>query len=149
VSDEPVIVGPGEGAQHRTPYGDTMSWKAGNAETGGGYSLHERVAPPGARSTPHVHHELAEAFYVLEGEFEFVVGGCTVAGLPGTFVLAPKGVRHAWSVRGDSSARALVLFSPAAPRAYFDGVDELTRNAGAGGPDVARLIELGREHGFD
>jgi mannose-6-phosphate isomerase-like protein (cupin superfamily) len=148
MSDEAIIVGPGEGAQHRTPFGDTMSWKAGEDATYGGYSLHERVAPPGARSTPHVHHELAEAFYVLEGEFEFVVGGRTVTGTAGTFVLAPKGVTHAWTVRGDAPARALVLFTPSAHRAYFDGVDEIVRGAGPGGPDAARLMELAREHGF-
>jgi mannose-6-phosphate isomerase-like protein (cupin superfamily) len=145
---EPIIVPRGEGTPHRTPFGDTVTWKAGEGETDGGYSLHERAAPPGARSTSHVHHELAEAFYVLEGEFEFVVGGRTVAATPGTFVLAPKGVEHAWKVRGESIARALVLFTPSAPRTYFDAVDELVRNAGAEGADARRLLELAREHGF-
>jgi hypothetical protein len=42
----------------------------------------------------------------------------------------------------------LAIFTPPAHRAYFDGVDEIVRGAGAGGPDVARLLELAREHGF-
>ncbi len=92
--DDPIILRPGEGPVHRTPFGDTLVWKVGEAATGGQFSIHERIAPPGARSTPHKHHELVEAFYVLDGECEFVIGDRTVHGSTGTFVLAPKATLH-------------------------------------------------------
>ena len=116
----PIIRTPGEGQVHRTPFGDTLAWKAGEADTNGHFSVHERLAPPGSRSTPHVHHELVEAFYMLHGECEFVIGERTVRGGAGTFVLAPKATLHGWAVVGETPARMLVLFAPSAQLAFFD-----------------------------
>lgn len=146
--DGAIVLGPGEGTEHLSPVGDTLVWKTGEEDTGGAYSLHERSAPPGTRSVPHVHHDLVEAFYVLEGAFDFTIGGRAVSGAPGTFVLVPRGVAHGWIVRGDAPARALVLFTPSAHRAFFEGLAELARDAGPKGPDPQGVLELSREHGW-
>lgn len=139
-ADEPIALFPGEGPVHGTPYGDSLVWKAGEAATDGHWSLHERTAPPGARSTPHTHHELVEAFYVLEGDFEFVLGERTFAAGAGTFVLAPKGTRHGWSVGGDTAARMLVFFGPTAQFAFFEEQQALLE-AGAGPAALRTLAE--------
>jgi quercetin dioxygenase-like cupin family protein len=136
--DQPVIRAPGEGPMHRTPYGDTLVWKAGEADTDGGFSLHERAAPPGARSTPHKHHELVEAFYMLEGECEFIIGDRTRRGGAGTFVLAPKATLHGWSVIGDTAAKMLVFFAPSAQLAFFEEQQALLQSGG----DAAAMREL-------
>jgi quercetin dioxygenase-like cupin family protein len=47
--------------------------KVPSRRTGGAYSLFEVATPPGS-GPPHVQHREAEAFYVLEGEFEFLNG---------------------------------------------------------------------------
>lgn len=73
------------------------------------------VAPPGSASTPHVHQELSEAFYVMEGELEFKHGDSWIVGGPGTFVPAPQGVQHAWRNVSSADARFLVVFSPGVP----------------------------------
>jgi quercetin dioxygenase-like cupin family protein len=100
--------------RYRTPFGDTMSWITGGDDTGGSYSLHERIAPTGARSTPHIHTRLTEAFYVLDGEFEFEIDGERIEGAPGVFIQASPGVTHAWHVVGGREAKALVMFRPSA-----------------------------------
>lgn len=134
---------PGAGASHRTPYGDELVWKAGEDATGGQFSIHERVAPRGARSTPHAHRQLVEAFYVLDGTCEFVIGDEIVAGKPGTFVLAPRGTLHGWTVTGDGPARMLVFFTPSVKRAFFDRQEELLRSEADAGAFRALAEEFG------
>jgi len=143
---QPVIVRPGDGASYRTPYGDVLAWIAGGSDTNGGFSLHERTAPPGSRSTPHAHHRLVEAFCVLEGKLQFAVGGERVAAVSGTFVLAPKGVQHAWHNATDRPARALVFFSPPAERGYFEEMHAIMERPGA--PDVDALQALNATYGW-
>ena len=43
--------------------------KADQGETGGVVSVLEATEPPGFGPPIHVHHDCAEAFYVLEGEY--------------------------------------------------------------------------------
>ena len=133
---------------YRTPFGDTMWWRAGAGETDGAYSLHERIAPPESASFPHVHSRMSEAFYVLSGRFSFTIGEREVDAPAGAYVIAPPGVRHAWRVVGDDEARALVIFAPAVTRAYFEELDALMA-AGGGRPDPEALAELSRKHGWD
>lgn len=131
---------------YRTAFGDTMSWIIGDAETNGAYSIHHRVAPPGARSSAHVHSRLTEAFYVLSGDFEFVVGGETIAGKPGVFAQATPGVEHAWRVVGEDPGLALVIFTPSARKAFFEELDTLV----AAGPpvDTKALLALSEKYGW-
>ena len=136
----------GAGRWHATPYGDTLRWITGEEETGGAYSMHERIAPPGSRSTPHSHSKLIESFYVLEGEFAFEIGGEPRDGSPGSFVSAVLGIEHAWRVLGDVPARALVLFAPSVKLAYFEELDGLVRSAPGGHPDGAQLLDLMRRY---
>ena len=65
---EPYALGPGEG--RFIDLGDLgMTVKAGEAETGGVVSVLEAEEPPGFGPPIHVHHDCAEAFYVLDGEY--------------------------------------------------------------------------------
>jgi mannose-6-phosphate isomerase-like protein (cupin superfamily) len=46
-----------------------MSVKASAEETDGAFALLEAQEPPGFGPPLHIHHDAAEAFYVLEGEY--------------------------------------------------------------------------------
>ncbi len=124
-----------------------MTWVAGEDATNGAYSLHERTAPPGARSTPHIHHQLAESFYVVEGAFTFIVAGETIEATAGTFVTARPGDEHSWRVTGDAVARALVIFAPSVKRAYFEELDAIIRQSD-GQPNPKSLLELAERYGW-
>ncbi|MDQ3927252.1 MAG: cupin domain-containing protein, partial [Actinomycetota bacterium] len=78
---EGIILGPGEG---RTIGGITL--KATAEETGGSIGVLEATSPPGAGPPRHVHYGCDELFYVLEGQFLFLVGERQVSAPPGTFV---------------------------------------------------------------
>jgi mannose-6-phosphate isomerase-like protein (cupin superfamily) len=77
--------------------------------------LTEAVYAPGARGPdPHVHHDHADSFFVLEGELEWRVGPRLEArpGPAGTFVSVPPDVLHTFHNPGPADARFLNLHAP-------------------------------------
>jgi quercetin dioxygenase-like cupin family protein len=131
--------------RYRTPFGDTVAWITGGDATEGAYCVLDRDAPPGARSPGHIHHAAAEAFYVIEGTFEFEIDGDTRTCGPGDFVRAAAGVRHGWRVVGDAPGRALLFFTPSIDERYFSGLDALVERGGDYGKE---LLALAEEHGL-
>ena len=67
-------------------------------DTGGAFTLFEEAIAPQDRALPHLHHEEDQAFYVLEGEHEFVCDG---------------GTTHSYENVGTEPGRLLILSTPA------------------------------------
>ena len=88
------------------------TFKAVSEETGGEYSLYETTAPPQLGAPPHIHHRETEAYYVLDGEVEFLKGEDTVRAGVGQFVHVPRGVVHAFANAGQEPARFLGVVTP-------------------------------------
>jgi len=144
-----TVVGAGSGRTHSSPFGDSLRWIIGEEATADAYSLHERTAPPGAASVPHIHSRVSEAFYVLEGEFTFELDGRTVNAGPGDYVHAPAGVSHAWRVTSSGDpARALVLFAPSVPLAFFEEIDAVMQEPADARPDLRRLAAINEKYGL-
>jgi quercetin dioxygenase-like cupin family protein len=61
----------------------------------------------------HVHDGEDDAFYILEGELTFVLGGAEVTAPPGTFVLVPPGVEHGFRNDTEQPVRILNIHAPA------------------------------------
>jgi mannose-6-phosphate isomerase-like protein (cupin superfamily) len=68
---------------------------------------------PGRELEAHVHADEDDAFYIMEGELTFVLGGETVSAPPGTFVLVPPGVEHGFRNDGEDPVRMLNIHAPA------------------------------------
>jgi quercetin dioxygenase-like cupin family protein len=96
--------------------------KATAEQTGGQYTLVEILAPDGFASPLHVHHFEDESFWILEGEMTFYVGDQTIKAQPGSFLLGPKEIPHAFTV-DSGPARLLFVLSPA-------GFENLIREMG-------------------
>lgn len=125
--------------------GDIITFKVTAAETAGAFSVLETITPPGGGPPPHVHEREDETFYVLEGEFQFQIGKeSTVAG-PGTMVLAPRGIPHAFRNTGLTPGKLLVVVSPGGFERFMQEFSELPANAP---PDMAKLAAMGRKHGI-
>jgi quercetin dioxygenase-like cupin family protein len=75
-------------------------------------SLVEFELDPGFEGPePHTHDDHVDAFFVLEGEAEFLLGGQTLLLGVGSFVAAPPGVEHTFS-SGPGSSRLLDVHAP-------------------------------------
>src|SRR3954447_20349334 len=96
-----------------------MTVKATGDDTGGLFSLLEAEEPPGFGPPLHIHHDAAEAFYVLEGEYLMFLDERAVPCPAGSFFFPPAGMRHG-SRLGVVPSGKLFFFFPAAMVGYFD-----------------------------
>lgn len=90
------------------------------------FSLLEADEPPGFGPPLHIHHNAAEAFYVLEGEYIMFLDGREVSCPAGAFIFIPAGMQHGFRV-GSVVSRKLNLYTPAAMVGYFDDLSDAAR----------------------
>ena len=102
-----IVVPPGEG----TRYGN-VEFLARTADTPR-FTFGIIEIAPGRVLEEHVHGEEDDAFYIIEGEMTFVFGDREVSAPPGTFVLVPPGVEHAFRNDGAQPVRMLNIHAPA------------------------------------
>lgn len=82
-------------------------------ETGGNYAVIEMNVPPGGGPNPHVHPEMQEMFYVVEGEIEFRTENVkTIAGKGGFINIPLDGGVHAFKNIADQPAKLLCTVVP-------------------------------------
>ena len=103
--------------------GYLITWLAEGKDTDGRYSLAEVVARRGTEPPPHAHANEDEAYYLLEGEMTFRVGGKSIEAGPGDHVWLPRGVQHA-PVAKTPEVRTLVLITPAGLEEAFKQLSE-------------------------
>jgi mannose-6-phosphate isomerase-like protein (cupin superfamily) len=94
--------------------------KLSSVQTSGALEVIE-YGEPGVPS-PHVHRDLDECFYVIEGLFTFILGREEVEAPAGSIVFVPRGTRHAF--RHSQGARALFFIIPAGLEGFFKELGE-------------------------
>jgi len=89
------------------------------------------VTQPSGVATPlHRHAHEAEAFYVLEGRLDYQAGDDIHELDAGAFIHLPRGLPHAFRIRGETPARFLALTAPAGLlQLYEDSCSSTTRSA--------------------
>ncbi|OGO39192.1 MAG: hypothetical protein A2147_09360 [Chloroflexi bacterium RBG_16_57_8] len=70
------------------------------------------VVPAGNATSPHMHPDLAETFYVLSGRAEIRVGGESVIAGPDTVAYGPAGIEHQVLNAGDDELRFVFIYTP-------------------------------------
>ena len=100
---------------------------AGEA-TARAFTLAEFTGGAGPWSVPHLHQEMEESFFVLDGGFTFTVGEDELDAEPGTYVLVPRGTRHLITAR-KAASRCLVLMVPGGLEDMFYELSELGSDA--------------------
>ena len=127
--------------------GSNMFFKATRASTDGAFSFMERILPPGGRKPPpHIHTNCEEAFYVLDGEIEFLLGDDAVMGRPGSFVHVPGGVSHTFGNASAAPSRLLIIHAPAMD-GYFEELQDLW--SGAVPPSAEEERALMQRYGME
>jgi Cupin domain len=143
-ADRSFVVGPNDG--RFIDLGDFgMTVKADADETAGVVSVLEATEPPGFGPPIHVHHDAAEAFYVLEGEYIMYLEDRELVCPAGSFIFIPRGARHGFRV-GDVPSRKLNFYFPAAMVGYFD---DLASALGRDDVDESELAEIARTHSME
>jgi mannose-6-phosphate isomerase-like protein (cupin superfamily) len=107
-----VNIPPGEGGRISWVMGELVTYKVSSQMTGGAYALFEVATRPGAGAPPHVQHREDESFYVLEGEYEFLVEGRTSRVRAGSLLYIAKGTLHAHKNVGQGVGKMLVTQTP-------------------------------------
>lgn len=106
-----ILVRPGEGTSVWS-LGGRFTVKLDRDASEGRYALVEALAFRSTEPPMHVHHREDEAWYVLDGHMTFYVGDQVLEAPSGSFVLAPMGLPHTFTV-DEEPTRVLVLASPA------------------------------------
>lgn len=122
--------------------GQVMNLKLGANESGGEMTVIEDVIEPAMGPPLHVHERENEAYYVLDGEFEFVCGDHMVRGGPGTFVHAPRGLPHRYRNVGAAPGRILFTFTPGGIEAFFSELGNQREL------NPQRMVEIAAKHGI-
>ncbi len=109
---------------------------AREGSTGGSLGAWEWLGTAAGNPPLHVHEKEDEAFYLLEGEVAFEVGGTSIAATPGDLVFAPRGLPHRFVVRS-RQARMLVIAVPGGFERFFGEVGRPAETRGI--PPVEEL----------
>jgi mannose-6-phosphate isomerase-like protein (cupin superfamily) len=122
----------GAGAGRVVKLGDTaeMVIKEDGSNSRGNLMVAEMsISPDFAAPLQHLHRAHEEAWYVLDGEVEFVSGTRVRRVGAGDWVLVPVGVPHTFSNPGDVPARFLTVMTPDLYLGYFVEMGEKTARA--------------------
>lgn len=106
----PILIRPGEGPSVWS-LGGRFTVKLDDADSDGRFSVVEAFAGRATEPPTHIHHNEDEAWYVLDGHMTFHVDGEAYPAPSGSFVLAPQGLPHTFTVDVEPT-RVLVFAAP-------------------------------------
>jgi quercetin dioxygenase-like cupin family protein len=145
-----VARGPDEG-EALWVLGGLYTYRALPTETAA-YLLVEVEGPRGLAAPLHLHESEDEGFYVRSGTVRMVIGDRTIEASAGSFLLAPRGVHHAF-VFASGDASLLLLLSPGSEHEHlFRAIGEPAERReipppASAPPDFARLAGTAAKHG--
>jgi len=124
-------------------------------DTLGQYSIFQMEERKGLEPPPHIHTREDEAFYVIEGEVTYYVGDEIIHATPGTYVYAPRGIQHSFTLKTEQ-AKVLVFAYPSGFENFVielsGPVPEQLPPIPVGPPDpedVKKLIAIAAQYGID
>jgi quercetin dioxygenase-like cupin family protein len=128
---------------------DTIKADAG--QTGGGLSAVEFLDFEGSSVPLHVNERWDRSFYVLEGDYRFVIGEDTTTVSSGAWVFVPRDTAHAWRCNS-TEGRLLAIATPGGVEAFYRGVGERVSDRGRlpsrTAPDVEALARAAADNGI-
>jgi quercetin dioxygenase-like cupin family protein len=122
--------------------GETIAVLA-NSEATGSYEVFLHTGPEGAGPPPH-RHPWDEAYYVVQGEIDVLLGDRVVTLSAGEFVHIPRGTVHNFRMKSDR-AMFLSLNSSAGAAAFFS---ELDKEVGLH-LDIPKMLAIAHRHSVD
>ena len=106
----------------------------------GSYEVFLQSGSEGAGPPPHT-HPWDEAYFVIEGRLEVMLGDRKLEASAGKFVHVPRGTTHAFRIL-EASTKFLSINSHGGAAEFFSDVDRET----GGSLDVPKLISAAQRH---
>ena len=103
------------------------------------------ISPPNSGIPPHVHKNEDEVVYILEGQFEVMVGGEVFRATSGDCLNFVRNIPHGYTNTGTTDAKTLWYISPG--RSFEEFFGELSQFP-PGPPDMEKLNTLCEKHGM-
>src|SRR5499427_11010827 len=116
---------PTAGGRKVNVLGIPMVMRIHGSDTAGMVSAVESHDVPGGVSPPHIHHREDETFQILEGEYEWTVGGKTFVAQKGATIFAPRGIPHTYRYLGKTPGRLMCVITPAGFEGFFEDIAAL------------------------
>lgn len=117
---------------------------ASAADTSDSFTLLQTQNEPPEFGPPmHIHHDAAEAFFVLEGTYVMYLEDRQAECPPGTFVYVARGTPHTFKVVSHTPGKKLNLFAPAAMQGFFE---DLAAAEAAGTVSDSDLQDISDRH---
>jgi mannose-6-phosphate isomerase-like protein (cupin superfamily) len=107
--------------------GERLRVRVPSKAAGGRYTIVDGIMQPGTGVPLHYHRE-DEIFEVHEGAATFQVGADRMEAGPGTIIVIPAGVHHAWANFSGSPLRMMAIFVPGGMDAFFEQLAGLPRD---------------------
>ena len=137
---------PSDGGTRLNVLGIPMVIRIHGRDTGGIVSAVESHDVPGGGAPPHIHHREDETFQILEGDYEWMVGGETFVARKGATIFAPRGVPHTYRYLGKTPGRLMCVITPSGFEGFFEEVSGL-------GPEeqrnIPRVMEIAKKYALE
>lgn len=137
-------------------FGELVTYKVTAEHSGSAYSLFEVASRPGEGGPPpHVQHRHDEAFWVLEGGYEFVIEGRATRVGAGSLIYVPRGKLHTHKNMGEEPGRMLIIQTPGGLyEGFFGEIGELTADGSwpldSEGPvDIGEVAAIAAGYGIE
>ncbi|MDF1550638.1 MAG: cupin domain-containing protein [Bacteroidales bacterium] len=116
---------------------DVIKILVDKTETNGKYAIFEENVPPLGGPPPHLHPD-EEIFYVVEGEFEFILNDIQhpFRAMAGSVVHIPSNALHTFKNVGNTQGKMVVFLSPGNLLDYFRVIGRQL-NGSADYPDLS------------
>lgn len=145
VAVNPIQV-PSDGGKHVNILGIPMLIRIHGRDSGGVLSVVESHDVPGGGPPPHIHHREDETFQILEGDYEFIVGGETIVAKPGTTLFAPRGVAHTYRYLGKNPGKLMCVITPSGFEGFFEEIGAMSPQQQQ---DIPRVMEIAKKFGLE
>jgi quercetin dioxygenase-like cupin family protein len=134
--------------------GDLFFFKVVGADNEDAFSMCEVWNEPGGGIPPHIDHRDDEAFFVLEGTYECLLGDRTLTCGPGESFFAPRGTPHAIKNAGEGQARILIVQSPGGVVERYmaeawETIEDASNPPLPAEPDFERVMAVAHKYGIE
>ncbi len=121
-------------------------------ETHGAATVMQMTMPAGMGPPPHVHHNVTETVYVVDGTLRYQFDGKKIDGGPGSLFRIPADTLEGFEPT--SKVRVVITYEPGGIEKFFAEAGEPAQRreippSPTSPPDVDRLAKIAARHGLE